>query len=366
MQRRLIGGSLLGLVLLLALLASCASNPKATFVKLKSTSVVKGVGYSWGEDAEKNAKKNALKEASAIAQPSSIEFTYMQEGPYTIFRTKEIDQSPAEIISTKQLDDGGYMAIAKANRTGKALKKVQYTRFADITVEDKSEKFQSRALNSYALALEEAITQSAEYKYGKVPPKMKGQLTFHSISRMDDGKKMRLRMAVYVGFIGQGSLSKQERAMVYMNAWRQACCKSRGEIASVLYEKAVLIYPNADYYEEFASWAIVNDHLKQAIVALEKANNKNPYNIKYLKKLYQLYSLVGYNKKAKTAEAKLIELEAFEENLGTDLSEGLRYHSKIRWSTDGEEEDPEGTIHFTDVDDEELEEQIKNAKVREE
>jgi|GEM_PF-3975070 len=365
MRKLWITGGLLGLIAVLVMAMSCSAKPKAVFVQRNATAIVKGYGYAWGENAEEQAKELALKEAAMIADPNSVHYTYMHEEPYTIFRTRDTSKAEAKIVGVQETADGGFMAIAEANRSGNALKKIMYTRYADITIVEKSLTLKDRLNNAYTMAVEEAIKQSAMYKYDKVPAKMRGDLTFHSIERLDNGKTLKLRMMVYVGFVGQGDLSKEEKAMVYMNAWRQACIHNKGEMAKVLYEKAIKFSPNADYYEEFAAWAIANKHLRDAVTALEAANRENQYSVKYLSKLYQLYKTLGDTGKAQAAEAKLIELEAFDDNIGADISSGFEYKSKVKWEEQGNDQ-PEGMIYFRDISDEELEAQIKGARERQE
>ncbi len=365
MRKLWIAGGLLGLIAVLLMSASCSAKPKALFVQKNATAVVKGYGYAWGENAEEQAKELALKEAMVIADPNSVHFTYMHEEPYTIFRTRETANAEAKIVGVQETPDGGFMAVAEATRSGNAMKKIMYTRYADITVVDKSPTLQERLTNAYTLAVEEAIKQSAVYKYNAVPAKMRGDLTFHSIERQDNGRVLKLRMLVYVGFVGQGKLSSEEKAMVYMNAWRQACTHNKGEMAKILYEKAVRFFPSAAYHEEFAAWAISKNRLRDAVTALEAANRQDQYSVKYLSKLYQLYKKLGDTAKAQAAEAKLIELEAFDDNIGADLSSGFEYKSKIKWEEQGNDQ-PEGMIYFRDITDEELDAQIKNARERQE
>jgi len=336
------------------MLLACGGKTKVEF---KSKQVVApkiiGIGYGFGDGAEKKAREAAVFEATAQCDPRSIHFDYLRVDSYTMFKMDKVGSCDINIVKTEKLDNGGVMVVAEALRTREALKNMRFMTTVNFTLNCKGDKLRRRAEKCNSLIYEKALTHFAQKQYDSVPEKMKGNFTFFLIDKMDDGKKMTVNVSAYVG-LAKGKLDKAEKSMVLMNAWRSQCALGNGDSAAPIFAKAMKLTPNATYAEEYAVFELSRNNLKVARKGIKKAIKLSPYESKYLKILYQIEKQSGNEAGMAEVQKSLEEMEAWEDNPGADLTNNFQYRTKVRWE-EGGKQDSGGMIHFreaTDEDDE--------------
>ncbi len=350
-------------LLILGLFAGCAYTPKVEFAKANAEKTVVGVGYGWGEKAEEKARTAAINETTVLAVPRSIEFTYLRVGPYTMFKTDKVDEADLTLGDPEKLPDGGIKITATAPRSTESLRAMQFMTVAHFEVACEGDTFKARLKKCNGLMYERAMSASATRKFGTVPEKIRGNFTFFDIDRQDNGKsKMTVKAKAFVGFLGTGKLDASEKSMVLMNAWRRTCASGNGDKASPIFRQAYKANPNARQAMEYALFEMKENRLKNAIWATKAAIKINPHELDYVKVLYQLYKQTGDTASMNKIQDKLVELEAWEENPGADITTGLSYKQTIRWTSGEEESNSSGMINFREVDETELEAMSKEEK----
>ncbi|RJO66618.1 MAG: hypothetical protein C4523_11885, partial [Myxococcales bacterium] len=304
-------------------------------------------------------------EALALSVPRSIEFTYFRVGPYMMFKTEKVESAEIKIVETKQLPDGGYVALAQAARSSEAQRWMKFKTAAVFEVECEGETLRERYQRCETSIYDRAMQVFAVRKFGELPEKLKGNYTFFFLDREDDGKdEMTAKVMVFVGFLGSGKLEPEEKGMVLMNAWRNAVARGAGGLGAAIYKQAIKAYPNATYAKEFGLYEFSQNRLDNAIMAINDAIKIAPYEVEYLKILYQIYKKKNDQGKMDELQKKLQELESWDENPGEDITGAFQYKSKITWTERGDEKTPSGIIQFREMDS--AEQENLKATVKEE
>ena len=354
----------LGLLLAMLLLASaCSGTPKYVFKKSRVLPPIMATGYGWGDKAEEKAKREAEKLATAMVIPNSLEFNYLQVDSYSMFKIKKVDYTDIKILKTQQLEDGGYSAIAQGQRSNQVIKDMRFKRPLHFEVECEGETFAERTQSCTGQFLQKAAMLTALNRFKEIPKKMRGGFTLYSMERIDDGKDEQvLKAVVFVGIKGKGDLEPEERAMVLMNAWHNTVAHDQNVDATALYQKAMATMkkmigyvPAANFAREYALFEMSHNRLQNAIAGIKDALLINPHEMEYNKILYQLYKKSGNKAKMEEIQKHLQQLEMWEENVGADITGGFKFRQKIKWVEGGEEQDPDGMIHFQEMDEEEAE-----------
>lgn len=339
-------------VLIVCFMLACMGKTKVEFKSKQIVNpTVTGLGYAWGKDAEKNAREAAIFEATAQCDPRSIMFDYLRVDGYTMFKMNKNGSCDINITNTEKLPGGGFKVTAEALRSSEAVKDMRFMTTVNFTLNCKGETLKERATKCNAMIYEKSLTSFAEKKYGTVPEKMKGNFTFFLIDKQDDGKKMTANVSAFVG-LAQGKLSKEEKSMVLMNAWRSSCKNGVG--ADGIFYKAYKLTPNANYAEEFALSKIKKKDWKTARKVIKRAIKMSPYESRYLKILYKIEQEDGDELAMEKVQKKLEEMKAWEQDSGADITSTLHYSTSVRWE-EGGTEDTTGTVMFrqaTDEDDE--------------
>ncbi len=339
----------------------CSGVPKVEYKKIRPFPQVFTKGYGWGENAEEIATHQALLEAAALTKPRAIEFTYLRVGPYEMFKTEQVEEIDAKVLGAKALQDGGMVATVQTNRDQEALREMKYMVSANFKHVCKAPTFRARHEKCQGEIYERAMKEFAVRKFGKVPEKLLGNYTFFVLNREDDGKKtLTLNVAVVVGFLGTGKLSKDEKGMVLMNAWRSACASGAGQRATPIFKQVMATNPSAEFAKEYAAFEMAAKRYNNSIAAMRKAIKMNPHDLENYKVLYQLYKQKGDSASMAKVEQKLVEMEAWEENPGADITSTLQYKQRVRWTEAGDERSPSGLIQFREVDETELQ-QLEGA-----
>ena len=351
---------ILSVALFAALLLTCGCSKKVRveIKQIKAKPEVEVTGYGWGDMGEEQAIKAARLEATSLAIPRSMEFTFLQVPPYSLFKTEKVEYTNVEIAETEQLPDveGTWVAKATARRSNATLQAMRHMRVISFNLTCKAETFEERVAECNSRLYETAMIESAKKHFGKFPEKMRGNFTFFYINREDNGKdSLKLETAVFVGFLGAGEITREERSTVLTNAWNNAVKNGQGAQAAPIYRMAFEAYPNSAFAKEFALFEMSENRLDNAILALNDAIKLNPHDLELVKILYQLYKKQGDTAMMDKIEDKLVELEAWEENPGADITNTFKYRYKVKWTEEGESE-PSGMIHFREIDETEMEE----------
>lgn len=334
--------------------ASCSGTPKVRYDKVSNLqNTVIGEGYAWGDDAERKATEAAVLEATVLSVPRSVEFNFLKVDGYEMLKTEKVEYGETKILTTEKLPDGGVRVTVEGKRSSESMRAMRFMTAAHFSITSRLPTFRERVEQVNRRLFDRAMKHFAKRNYGEVPEKLKGNFTFFNIERQDNGtSKMVAKVSVFAG-TGKGALTKQEKGMVLMNAWRAQCANGKGEKASPVFQKAIDVYPSSAFYEEYAMFEMSQNRFENAIRALTRATKINPQEVKYYKILYQLYKKTDNQPKMEAMQTQLEELEAWDENPGEDITSGFRYHTKIKWSDGGNENEKEGMIHFRDADIEE-------------
>ena len=343
--------TMISVLMLGVTIASCSGTPKVRYNKVSNLqNTVIGEGYAWGDDAEQKATAAAVLEATVLSVPRSVEFNFLKVDGYEMFKTEKVEYTETKILATEKLPDGGVRVTVEGKRSSQSMRAMRFMNAAHFTITSRLPTFKERVEQINLRLFDKALKHFAIRNYGEVPEKLKGNFTFFKIERQDDGiSKMEAKVCVFAG-TGKGALTKQEKGMVLMNAWRAQCANGKGEKASPVFQKAIKIYPNSAFNEEYAMFEMSQNRFKNAINALTEATKISPHEVKYYKILYQLYKKTENQPKMDTMQAQLEELEAWDENPGEDITSGFRYRTKIKWSDGSNENEKEGMIHFRDAD----------------
>jgi hypothetical protein len=330
---------------------ACSSRPEVVFQRGGYLSEeVTGVGIAWGDKAREKATKEAIAEATAKALPRALEFTYLRVDQYVMFRTTLAERAKTEVVSTETLPDGGVKVVAKAVRGSQSMTAMRHMQTANITFTCQGETYRERWEACEALIYSSALEAYAMRNYNKVPEKMRGNFTFFEITREDNGKKMVVNAISFVG-MGAGQLEPRERGMVLMNAWRRMAQAGKGEESIELYKRAFEAYPNANIAEEFALFEMNQNRLNYAAWAIRQAIKLNPYEMRYMKMLYEIYKKQGDTVRMAKLQKELEELEAWEDDMGEDITSTATFSTEIRWTNSQGETEEEGTVRFQDSSD---------------
>ena len=380
MNRQTVVVVFVAMLLLVLGATSCKTVAKHEFKGVRVEKEIEVVGYGWGENAEQDAKKMAARLAIAAAKPATLTFEYMHDQPFSMFTTSLGNSNvEVEIVRTESLPDGGYKAVAKAVRTQKVKKRMQNTRALILTVTSKKDSFKERVREVRELAYEQAVLRLAmsQFKVDKkseLPEKMKGGLWIFSFDIDDDGSKAKGTLVTYAK-VKKGSLDNNEKARLLMNAWRNAILlaeldedaqedmlddlQDRMEDVTMedldyhsIFDKMLKLRLEPDYatyFEEFAAFSLKQKEYRDAVRAMEKAVELAPFKLDYQKKLYQVVKKAGDRKKMEEWRTKLEQVEVFDDELGADLTDGMKYTRRYRWK-DTEETDMKGVIRFKEAE----------------
>jgi len=344
-----------------AILMGCST--KIIYKQMDPDTEVIGVGYGWGENAEETARQAAIEEATALAIPRSLVFSYLRATPYTLFKTDLMDSTEVKVSDPRKLPDGGVEITAKAMRSSKVKQAMRLMRVANFEVTCEGDTFRKRVEGCRTEVLEKAMEIYALDHFSTIPEKLKGNYTFLGLDRKDDGKKMVAKVAVIVGFLGQGKLTKEEKSTVLMNAWLTVRNKNQAE-ALAIFKRAMKINPGAGDAYDFAMYEMGHDRIDNAIMAIKLAIQYAPQEVSYLKILYQLYKKKDNAPMMAEVEKQLKSLEMWEENPGADLTTNITYTEKIKWTEGTESREATGVIYFREIDESEMKD--RKYKVEEE
>lgn len=329
---------------------ACSSGPKVVFQQGSYLAEqVTGVGVAWGPGARERAEKHATEEALSKALPRAMEFTYLRADQYTLFRTTLKNKIPVTVTSTETLPDGGVKVQVKAARGTESMRAMRHMLTANITLTCKGETYRERWEQCETRIYSTAMEVYAKRNFRTVPEKMRGNFTFFEIEREDnDRNRMTVNMIVFVG-MARGDIEPREKGMVYMNAWRMATRAGKGQESVALYSKAQEASPNAAYAEEFALFELSENRLNNAAWAIRQAMKLRPYELRYTRMLYDVYRRMGDTQQMAKVRQELEELEAWTEDMGSDIGSSITFSTEIRWTNPDGQVDEEGTIRFQDA-----------------
>ncbi len=359
---------------------SCKTVAKHEFRTVRVEKEIEITGYGWGENAEETAKNMAARLAIAAVKPGTLTFEYMHDKPFSMFTTSLGNSNvEVEMIGTEKLPDGGVKAVAKATRTQKVKKRMQNTRALVLSITSKKDTFEERVREIRELAYEQAVLRLGKEQFRvdkneQLPEKMKGGLWIFSFDIEDDGSTSKGTLTAYAK-VKKGSLDANEKARLLMNAWRNAILLAemnedeqedmldhlQGRMEDVTMEdldyhaifnkmlKLRLEPDYAAYFEEFAAFSLKQKEYNDAVRAMEKAVELAPFKLDYQKKLYQIVKKTNDRKKLEKWRTTLEQVEVFEDELGADLTGGMKYTRRYRWK-DIEETDEAGVIRFKEAE----------------
>lgn len=339
------------------ILAGCATGLSVTYrTESNVLAEVPATGYGFGPKAKEDAEAAALADATALAEPKGMAFSFMRADAFEMFRLDRQGSPEVEITGGKALPDDGYVATATATRSPKAQKDMRYATSSNFVLTCKGATLKERAERCLSRAYDEAVKYEATKKFGKLPAKARGALTFYELSRKDDGRLMTVAVSVNVSFVGAGDLSEPEILLVFKNAWKQSIASGHDGSAMSIYLRAKQLVPKADAMTSFAMdvalYENTKNRLDNAIRAALDAVDLSPSYLDPLRLLFQLYKKQGNQAKLEKVVERLHQLESWEDDPGVDLTNNFKYDEKVKW-TDGQsnEDSPGSMIRFREVDD---------------
>ena len=340
-------------------LAGCATGLSVSYrTESNVLAEVSATGYGYGPKAKEMAEQAAVVDATALSEPKATTFSFMRVDAFEMLRLDRQVSPEVDVAEGKALPDGGYVITATVNRSPKAQKDMRYATSVNFVLTCKGATLAERAERCLSRAYDEAFKHEAIKKFGKLPGKARGALTFYELSRKDDGRVMTVTTSVNVTFVGAGDLSDAEKLLVFQNAWKQSIAAGHDGNAMTIYNRAKQVVPKVDAMTTFAMDVALFENSKNrtdnAVRAALDAVDLSPNYLDPLRLLFQLYKKQGNQAKLAKVVERLHQLENWEEDPGVDLTNNFKYDQKIKW-TDGQSSDdsPASMIRFREVDESE-------------
>ncbi len=373
------------LTLVFSVTACKKSMPKIEYKKMKKVpSEVMAVGFGFGSKAEEDAQEMATKYAHAMANPKSMIFEYFTLGEDTMLRLK-VEDVDAVVDKTEGLpksldyqpdpnipEEKGVTVYARARRDIDTLQQLRHVRYLSFQIESELPTLERRIKDLSHRAIESGIRAElmalgiVKEEDEPAPEKVFGFISLFSMDwNFDKADETLLDVVLSVRIEGQAKMSDQERSVILMNGWRNLRdLPEMKEIAETQFRKAVKLLPyGTDYLTEYGSYWLEKGNKKKAIKAFEQAHEREPARVEFCKWLRQLYLDIGNKKKAKYMEEVMAsELNVDEE----DITSNMKYNEIRKWVDNSQAGSEAEMIQFRQMDEDEQEEAIKRAKVREE
>ncbi len=324
-------------------LAGCAGS--LHLEKANPQPYVTGVGFSESPDFE-TAKQEALTQARRMAAHQlavdALQFKFIGYDDNAMIKIKYPQGLEAgEIDKVKKLDAVKVMVTVKAKRPDDVLEKMRNLKVVEVKKICTKGLFQDRLELAERMALEQAAREFAEAKYGTSDGVFEGYLTITNmrIKVLDVGVEVDIKVAFNIK--NRKKLDNRAKAMVLFETWRRAEQRKMAHLPKFveLFQKAVELYPNPNYYYEFGTYMSHRNEFDKAAKALEKAVELQPNNLDFLQRLRRVYMAMGKDDLAEKIGEKIDQLSEDEGNAREWNGEDAVYEEKYILERDEDKAD---------------------------